>query len=84
MPGGTRGLLLKSKAPCTWAWADSCGFIRERQRRLRVIMHGGNNLSHRLRGKSLLVEQSPAMTSFLNVQMAHSEAFLRCIWGGDT
>jgi hypothetical protein len=61
VPGGARGVRLKSKAPCMWAWADSCGFILERRRRLRVMMHWGKSLSQRLRGKSLLVEQSPAI-----------------------
>jgi hypothetical protein len=41
VPGGARGVWLKSKAPCVWAWADSCGFILEHCRRLRVMMHWG-------------------------------------------
>jgi hypothetical protein len=65
-----------------WAWADSCGFILERQRRLIVMGHWGNSLPHRLRGKYLLVEQTPAMKLFLNVRMARSAAFRRCTWGG--
>jgi hypothetical protein len=46
------------------------------------MRHWGKTVSQRLRGKSLLVEQSPVIKSFLNVRMARLVAFRRCTWGG--
>ena len=37
VPGGARGVSLKSKFPLMAAWAERIGFVREDKRRLRVI-----------------------------------------------
>ena len=36
VPGGARGVELKSKAPCSWACAERLGFMRDGRRRFRV------------------------------------------------
>ena len=38
VPGGVRGLALKSKFPLMAVWAERLGFVREYRRRLIVIM----------------------------------------------
>jgi hypothetical protein len=61
VPGGARGVRLKSKCPFNWAYADMRGFIRDFRRRLIVMVAWGNSLSHSFMGKVGSTEQSPAM-----------------------
>ena len=38
VPGDPRGVRLRSKAPCSWAWwADSCGLTLEPHSKLKVV-----------------------------------------------
>ena len=37
VPGGARGVALKSKFPLMAAWVERLGFVREDRSRLRVI-----------------------------------------------
>jgi hypothetical protein len=61
VPGRAKGVLLKSKYPFNWAYADVRGLIRDFCRRLSVIVAWGKSLSHSFRGKFGSTEQSPAM-----------------------
>jgi hypothetical protein len=61
VPGGAKGVLLKSKCPFNWAYADMRGLIRDFRRRLRVIVACGNSLSQSFSGKFGSTEQSPTM-----------------------
>ena len=46
VPGGARGLALKSKFPLMDACAEGLGFVREERRRLRVITDWGMRRTH--------------------------------------
>ena len=60
LPGGARGVVLKSKIPLMVAWAERLGFVREVQRRLRVITAWGMRRSHSWEEKLESQEVSPA------------------------
>ena len=51
-PAGPRGVAVKLKGPCTWAYAESLGWSLESLRRLRVIIVCGSSKSQQLVGKS--------------------------------
>ena len=46
VPGGARGVALKSKFPLMAAWSERLGFVQEDQSRLRVITAWGVRRSH--------------------------------------
>jgi hypothetical protein len=83
IPGGASGVRLKSKSPCTCAYAERCAWRRLDRSRLRVCRACGRSRSHKFMGKSGGTELRPAMKWFLNVRMARSAAFRRCTCGGD-
>ena len=60
MPGGARGLALKSKFPLMSTWAERIGFVREYQIRLRVITAWGMRRYHYWERKLGSQEASPA------------------------
>ena len=51
VPGGERGVALKSKLPFMAAWAEIIGFVREERRRLRVRTSWGMRRYHSWDGK---------------------------------
>ena len=51
VPGGTRGVALKSKFPFMVAWVERLGFVREDRSRLRVRNVWGIIRSHYWDGK---------------------------------
>ena len=51
VPGGARGVALKSKLPFIAAWAERLGFVREERSRLRVRTALGMIRSHSWEGK---------------------------------
>jgi hypothetical protein len=61
VPGGAKGVLLKSKCPFNWANPDMRGLIPDFRRRLSVIVACGKTLSHSFRGKVGYTEQIPAI-----------------------
>ena len=46
VPGGARGVALKSKFPLMAAWSERLGFVQEDQSRLRVITAWWVSRSH--------------------------------------
>ena len=72
MPGGANGVLVKSRSPLIYAYADNDGLIRDPRRRLRVIVAWAISKSHKPRGNAGSVEVRPARTWFLNVRIARS------------
>ena len=60
VPGGARGVALKSKFLLMDAWAESLGFVREYRSRLIVITAWGMRRSHSWEGNLGLQEASPA------------------------
>jgi hypothetical protein len=65
--GGAKGVLLESKWPLSWAYADMRGFILDFLKGLNIIVVGSKNLSHTVSGKFGSTEHSPAMKCFLKV-----------------
>ena len=51
VPGEARGARLKLKLPKVAAYTERLGWRREDRRRLNVMLHCGNNLSHSWIGK---------------------------------
>ena len=82
VPGGPIYVRLKLKFPCTWAYADRLGFMRNRLSRLSVVRVCGRILSQRLIGKFLCVLHDPAMKWFLKVWIARLAAFCQYTCGG--
>jgi hypothetical protein len=82
IPGGARGVRLKSYSPCSWAYAESFGSMQEPRKRLRVNSACGRSLSQRCSEKSLSQLQRPATKCFLNVRIARSAALRRWTPGG--
>ena len=74
VPGGASGVLLKSNAPYSWAYAERFGLRWEARSRLRVRSACGSKQSHSVRLKPGSVPQSVAMKWFLKVRMARSAA----------
>ena len=60
VPGGARGVALKSKLPFMAAWAERLGFVREERSRLRVRTDWGMRRSHSWDVKLGSQEASPA------------------------
>lgn len=60
VPGGAMGVLLKSKLPKRYAWAESLGLMRELRNRLRVRTAWPMSLSHSVTGNSGSALASPA------------------------
>ena len=82
VPGGARGVALKSKFLLMAAWAERLGFVREDQRRLRVIAAWGMRLSHSWEGKLGSQDASPAQRWYLNVRIARTEALRQWVYRG--
>ena len=61
VPGGANGVRLKSKAPNSCAWAESCGLMRDVRSRFRVMVDWGIRRHHKWVGKLGSVLASPAM-----------------------
>ena len=51
VPGGARGVQLKTKAPLSWASANRQGLMKNCQRRFNVSVACGMSLSQRCNGK---------------------------------
>ena len=51
VPGGARGVALKSKLPLMPAWTERLGFVWEERRRLRVSTAWGMRRSYYWEGK---------------------------------
>ena len=81
-PGGASGVRLKSNVPYSWAHAERFGLMRLPLSKLSVISAWGMRRSHRSRGNWGSVLHKPAMKWLLNVLMARSAAFRRCMCGG--
>ena len=60
VPGGERGVALKSKLPLMAAWAERIGFMRGERSRSRVSTAWGMRRSHSWEGKLGLQKASPA------------------------
>ena len=75
VPGGARGVALKSWIPWSYSWADSFGLILDVCSMLRVSSAWSSRRHHRCKGKFLSTEHKPLMKWFLNVLMARSAAF---------
>ena len=60
VPGGARGVVLKSKFLLMAAWAKSLGFVQKELSRLRVMTAWGIRRSHYWEGKLGLQEACPA------------------------
>ena len=60
LPGGARGVALKSKFLLMAAWEESLGFVRDDRIRLIVITAWGIRQSHSWEGKLGSQEASPA------------------------
>ena len=60
VPGGARGMVLKSKLPFMAAWAEKLGFVQEERIRLRLRTAWGMRRSHYWDGKLGSQEASPA------------------------
>eukprot|EP00957_Ditylum_brightwellii_P043806 3321921-Ditylum_brightwellii.AAC.1 len=61
VPGGARGVLLKSCMLLRWAWAERRGLDLDVQSKLRVSWACSNSSSHWQMGKAASVEHNPAM-----------------------
>ena len=72
VPGGSRGVQLKSIAPFRYASADWQGFVRAGRRRFNVSSNFLMRRSHKCRGEFGLQLESPAMRWALNVCIAFS------------
>ena len=77
VPRGTSGVLLKSKLPKSWLYADSLGFNLDGRSMLRVATACGMSWHHRLGGKCSLVPFKMEMKWLLNVLMALSARLWR-------
>ena len=77
-----KGVRLKSKAPWSWAWAESLGLICDGRRRLKVSRQCGSNLHQRCTGKCFFTLASPEIKWFLNVWISGSTEFLLWRLGG--
>ena len=82
VPGGASGVLLKSKIPNKYVYADNFGLVRDDLNRLSVSIACGSNLSHSAIGKSGSHVANPARRWFFSVLIALSAAFLLCMLGG--
>ena len=74
VPGGARGVSLKSKSPNESAWADFRGFILDVRSKFSVKVACSSNLCHWEMGKCGSALHSPVIKWFLNVRMARSAA----------
>ena len=81
VPGGARGVELKSKFSNIPTYADNDGFLLKDRSRLRVSEVWGNRCSHSLIGFFWSHVHNPVMRWFLNVWITLSAAFLRCMCG---
>ena len=82
VPGGARGVRLKSKAPLRYASADRQEFMRAGHRRFNVISACLMRLSHKWRGGGWSQLDSPSMSWSLNVWIDLSYIRSRCRPGG--
>ena len=82
VPGGARGILLKSKFPKRYACADKVGLHLAERNRFNVISACSINLSHCDTGKSGSTVASPALKWYLNVCIDRSVKFARWLCGG--
>ena len=81
MPGGAKGVLLKSKTPSITVYADSWGCWREARSMFKVMVACGNKQHRRFMGNCESVLHRPAMKVFFQVMMALSAALRRCMCG---
>ena len=82
VPGGARGVALKSCTPWSCSWADRFGLILDMHKMFKVSSAWFSRRHHRCSGKFLSTEHKPLMKWFLNVCIAHSAALCRWICGG--
>ena len=82
MPGGTKGILLKSWIPNKYTQDDNEGFTRKFLNKLNVSSPCSINLSHFRRGKPGLHVASSVRRWFFKVHMVLSADFWRCLLGG--
>jgi hypothetical protein len=75
--GGARGLWLKSKLPFRQAYADSLGWRREEQSKLRMMSAWGMRRSHSVSGNLGSHVASPEQKWIFQVWMALSAALRR-------
>ena len=83
-PGGTRGVQLKSKAPLSFAFAESRGLILDGQKRFRVRVAWERRRSQGAGGKTGSQLVMPAIRWSLKFCMARTEEFVQCRWGGSS
>ena len=81
-PMGANGILLKSKVPNKWAWAETVGTVLDWRNRLMVNLAWGRCLSHSVTGKAGSVPQRIATEWFLELLMATSAMLRPCHPGG--
>ena len=60
VPGGARGMALKSKLPFMAAWAERIGFVQEERSRLRMSIYWETRRYHSWDGKLGSQEASTA------------------------
>eukprot|EP00978_Attheya_sp_CCMP212_P029679 scaffold106180_cov36-Attheya_sp.AAC.1 len=61
VPGGAKGVRLKSNAPCICAWADNLGLRWDPRIKFKEIRAWGMRRSHKCNGKLGSVLHRPAM-----------------------
>ena len=81
IPGGARGVLLKSKGPNKYACADNFGLTLAVRNKFKVSSDWTKSLSHSTIGKLQSQVAKPAIRWFLKVHIPRSDALRRCILG---
>ena len=82
VPGGARGVQLKSKVPLSCASVESRGLIIDGQRRFKVRVVWERTLSQRCSGKTGSQLVMPEIRWSLKVYMARWAEFVLCRCGG--
>ena len=78
VPGGASSVQLKSKAPLSWASADSRGFNHDGRRRFRVVVACGIRQHQRCIGNDGSTLAKPVMKCDFQMSIAFSAALVRC------
>ena len=81
MPGGARGVQLKSKVPLSWDSVDRQGLMLYCKIKFNVNVACGMSLFQRCNRKEGSQQLSPAIRWFLYVAIARSVALVRCRCG---
>ena len=83
IPGGASGVLLKSKCPSFYVYADMVGFFWHGLRISNIIVACGISQHHRFIGKWVYLLNKPVMKWSFHVLMSHSAVLTRWICVGN-